>query len=167
LIAVTTAIFTIGYIAVQGQLLAILSFLLGAGWLVLETNERQTAISFFFLMFLGLAVVGCLQEQPIPIMLLGLTTTLAAWDLSRFQTRIGNQAEGDARDALEKNHIQKLAVTLGIGFVIGLVPVFVTISINFVVIVCVVLLAMLVLRKSVLSLHAPSNASDQDATKVK
>ena len=153
LIVVTTAIFSIAYLTMQAYWLSIGSFTFGAIWLALEIRNKQTSASLFFLIFLGLAVYGSLQNLPAPLMLVAISTDLAAWDLSRFRLRIKDEADSDSKSALEKAHLQKLGMTVGAGLIVGLVPLMVRLPLNFVALACLVLLAMVVLRWSVLTLR--------------
>jgi hypothetical protein len=152
-IVATTGIVAVAYLVSQSYAWALLAVALGTVWLFLEITNRPPLVSLFFLAFLSLAALGSLQNLPASVMLLGVSTNLAAWDLSRFRARIKPEMEIDMITMLERNHIQKLAPVLGIGFVLGLIPLLVTLSINFVALMCVVLLAMLVLRISVISLQ--------------
>jgi hypothetical protein len=150
LVAVTTAAFLFAYVASQAYLLAAFAVGLGLIWLILEMGGENPLGSVFFLAFLALAIVGSLSNAPIPIILLGLSTDLAAWDLSRFQARIADEIESDTTVGLQTKHLQKLAVTACIGFFIALLPVAIHISVNFVIFCFVMVLAMIALRRSML-----------------
>jgi len=152
-IVVTTAIFAVTYLMVQAYWLSLGSLAFGIFWLVLEIRNKQTSASFFFLIFLSLAIYGSLQNLPAPLMLLATSADLAAWDLSRFRLRLKDEADSDRKITLEKTHLRKLSMTVGAGFIVGFVPLVVSLSLNFVVLACLVLLAMVVLRWSVLTLR--------------
>jgi dolichol kinase len=149
LIVVTAAIFAVIYGVMQEYLIATFSFALGLIWLISEIHNDRAANSVFFLSFLGLAIWGSLNSVPIPIVLLGLSTDLAAWDLSLFQARIADEAKSEARVLLEKKHLQKLAVTACAGFLIALPPAFIKISVDFVVIFLMIFLTVLTLKSAV------------------
>jgi hypothetical protein len=153
LIILTSAILAVANIALQAYLIAVLAIISGAIWLLLQVKTKEAPHSLFFVVFLGLTLLGSLRNLPIPFMLLALTLDLAAWDLSRFQTRINSEEQSASKTALELKHAQKLAITVSIGFVIALLPTYVHLSLNFVVFLLVLLLLMLILRKSILYLR--------------
>jgi hypothetical protein len=150
LVVVTTAAFSFIYAVSQQHLLAVFTVGLGFVWLILEVKGENHLSSVFFLAFLALTIVGSLGNAPILIVLLGLSTDLAAWDLSRFRARIADETESDTTAVLEIKHLQKLMVTACMGFFIALLPVFIHISIGFVIFGCVMVLAMITLRRSLL-----------------
>jgi hypothetical protein len=150
LIIVTTAAFSLVNAVLQQPPLAALAAGLGLFWLSLEIRGRNPLTSVFFLSFLALAIVESLESAPILIILLGVSTDLAAWDLSRFQARIADEIGSSTTVTLEVKHLQKLAVTTSAGFFIALPPVFFHLAIDFVIFGCVMVLAMIALRRSML-----------------
>jgi hypothetical protein len=150
LVVVTATAFGFIYVLSQVYLLATFAIGLGLIWLIVEVEGKNSLSSGFFLSFLALAIVGSLSNAPILIVLLGLSTDLAAWDLSRFQARIADEIESDTTVILQTKHLQKLAVTVWVGFFIALLPVFIHLSIGFVVFGPVVVLAVIALRRSML-----------------
>lgn len=145
LIIVTTAAFLFVYLASQQVLIAVFALGLGLSWLGIEIKGDNPITSLFFLAFLALALVGSLSNALIT--LLGLSAALAAWDLSRFRTRIADEVE---TDLLENRHLQKLAITVSAGYVIALLPVFIHLSLNFLLFSLVTLLAVFALRQAML-----------------
>src|SRR5258706_7980512 len=140
LIMITAVTFSFINMLSQQYLIAGTSFALGVIWLLLEVNKRRPLSTLFFLFFLGLAILGSLHSAPIPIILLGLSTDLAAWDLSQFQARIKDEAESEAKALLEITHLQRLAAITSVGFLIALLPTLIKISIDFVVLFIIILL---------------------------
>jgi hypothetical protein len=151
-IALTAIIFAVVNVA-QNPTAALLSLVLGGVWLFQEFTERETLNSLCFVVFFGLTVVGALSNEPLPLLLLGVSAMLVAWDLSRFRRRIREEEADDERTRLEQSHLQKLAIPVVAGFVIALVPAVLTISVNFVVLLALMLIALLALRQSLLSLR--------------
>jgi hypothetical protein len=150
LIVVTTAVFSLVYAVLQQPPLAAFVVGLGLLWLGLEVKGENLLASVFFLSFLVLAIVGSLISAPIWIILLGLSTDLAAWDLSRFQARMADATGSGTTAALEVQHLRKLIVTASAGFFIALPPVFIHLVIGFVIFGFVMVLTMIALRRSVL-----------------
>ncbi len=150
LIVVTAATVSFACAAAQQDALAVFAVGLGLLWLGLEIRGRNPFTSVFFLAFLVVAIVGSLSDAPSLIILLGLSTDLAAWDLARFQARIAGEIAGGTTVTLEVKHLRRLAATASAGFFIALPPVFIHLSIDFVIFGCVMVLAMIALRQSLL-----------------
>jgi hypothetical protein len=134
--------------------IAAFALVVGALWLLQEFNGQVTLNSVYFLIFVGLAALGGLANAPLPLLLVGLCADLVAWDLSRFRVRIRDEEAGDEKSRLEMAHLQKLALVVGGGFVIALLPALLTISVNFVVLVVIMLVALVALRRALLSLRS-------------
>jgi hypothetical protein len=149
LIVVTAAAFSVIYVMSQQRLLVFFAVGLGLIWLALEARKENPLGPVFFLAFLALAVAGSLSNAPLLITLLGLSTNLAAWDLSRFRARIADETESDITAELQRKHLHKLAVTASAGFFIALLPVYIHFSIGFVILCLVMVLAMIALRRSI------------------
>jgi hypothetical protein len=150
LIAVTTAVFSLAAAASQQYLLSTIVLGVGMTWFTLENRQKQVVVTLFFLFFVGLALAGSLNSLSVLVMLFGLSTDLAAWDLSRFRARAG---KSEVEPKLETRHLKRLFPTLGIGFLIALPPMFIAIPANFVVFFFLTLLVVIVLRASTLNLH--------------
>jgi hypothetical protein len=151
-IILSSAIFTLVG-AAQNATVALVAAALGVVWLFQEMTGRAPLNSVAFLVFTGVAVLGALGNASLPFLLLGLAATLIAWDLSRFRRRIRAEEADGEKAHLEQAHLQKLAIPVVAGFVIALLPALLTISVNFVVLLTLMLLALLALRQSLLSLR--------------
>lgn len=153
LIVITSVVFAIVYTSAQMYAVAAVAVALGAVWLLLEAQTEYRVAVVFFLAFVALAVLGTLYQSSAVLILFGLTTDLAAWDLSRFRRRIAGVAEADAAALLATNHLRKLAITAAAGFLIALLPLLIELSINFVVLLLFVLLTIIALRRSMFALR--------------
>jgi hypothetical protein len=137
------------YAAAQLYLVAILACLIGLAWLVTENNEQRVLSSIFFLIFAGLAIGGSVNRLPIPVMLVGFSADLAAWDLSRFRERIAGKVEPAMLPALEAMHLRTLFTALGAGLALALLSTLINFSISFVALFFIILLLLLALRLSI------------------
>ncbi|MDO8945392.1 MAG: hypothetical protein Q7U75_19575 [Desulfobacterales bacterium] len=63
--------------------------------------------------------------------LLGVLLALAAWDLGRFTLRMSVVLDATAAERLERVHLVRLGVALGIGLVVGGLALLVRISLDF------------------------------------
>src|SRR5690606_11014359 len=114
----------------------------------------------FFLAFLILTILRSIAQASVVIPLIALTTKLAAWDVSRFRARISGEAGDDDVALLATRHLQKLAVTALAGCSIGRFPVFIQLSLNFVILIIIILGIIVVLRQSVLLINGKSSSHD-------
>ncbi len=133
------------------RLISVLALIFGVTWLALELYDIPASM-VFFLSFAGLAVVSGLNGAPVALSLLGFSTALASWDLSRFYARITLETPGEKRASLETKHLQQLAIIVCGGYLVALLPTLIELSLGFGVVFLVVVLAILTLRKSILYL---------------
>ena len=131
---------------------AALVVLAGFGWLALEARSNSLLTGLFFAIFVALAALGVLRELPVPLMLVILLGTLAAWDLARFRSRIA-AVDTDIPPALEQDHLRKLGIALAVGGGLPLLPLVANIPINFLVLAIMTLLLLLVLRRVIRQLR--------------
>jgi hypothetical protein len=153
MIAVTTLILTGFHLAAENAVLAIGSFLLGAAWLFLEVKQKRSFPSVFMPLFIASALLAALNHESSPLILLAVVTDLAAWDLSRFLSRLRPFAAQDISPDLYTKHLYRLAVPLCAGFGLALVPMFVRLPVSFVAFLVLTLLAVIMFRKAVLGLR--------------
>ena len=154
LIVITGAVFLAGYAVAGEYVLAAVSIAAGAAWLLLEIYDRRPLNWIFFLVFTVLAILGCLRSMSALLLLTGFAANLAAWDLSRFLLRSSNLVAAENKAALEKKHLSRLALTLGAGFLVALLPVLINFSLSFVIVFFIALLAIFVLRGVILYLYS-------------
>jgi hypothetical protein len=148
LIAVTTLNFVVAFAAAQEYSVGAVTLAFGVTWVMVEVYQKRSFASIFFACFLGLAILGNLKQMSGIMMLFGLSTGLAAWDLSRFRARAVHEENDDIAPVLERAHLRKLVATIGTGFMIALLPMIATISMTFLVLALVTLTTIIVLRVS-------------------
>ena len=165
LIIFSTVIYTFVYINLQAYSIAASVVALGGVWLFLHIRNKALLDSLFFMFFVGFAVVGSLRNVSVPLMLLSLIMSMAAWNLARLQARIRHITDDEAKLALELNHMQKLGFTSGVGFLLALIPLAIQFSINFVIFVFMLLIVMILLRQAVVYLRN-DNKTDIDVGQV-
>ena len=153
LILATTAIYAVLYLLSQEYSLAAAAVLLGLIWLVVEMNQPSISSWLFFLGFLAMAILGSLKNIAPLVILLGASTNLAAWDLARFRIRLAAATDPAAQALLEASHLPKLAVTIGLGYLVAVLPILVQLSVNFVILCALLLMLVMVLRAAALRLR--------------
>ena len=151
-IILSTAIFTLVGAALNTTV-ALITAALGAIWLFQEMTGRTPFNYLCFGVFTGVAALGAFGNASIVTLLLGIAAALVAWDLSRFRRRLREEDDDDEKARVERAHLQKLGTTVSLGLVIAFVPALLTISLNFVVLLILMLIALLALRQSLLSLR--------------
>lgn len=153
LVILTSLVFSLAHLFLREYWIALFALSLGACWLLVEKYKVELLFNLVFVGFIWLAVRGCLNELRIPLMLLGLCTNLAAWDLSRFQTRIRQYAVQNPEPKLVKKHLRILTITLCLGYILAIIPTLIKLPMNFVVVMVLSLLILFALRKSVITLR--------------
>ncbi len=159
-IILATSLVVFANVVLQDYLIVAFAFAGGSIWLILNMSNKETPNSLFFLFFIALAIVGSLRDIPPAIMILAVSMTLIAWDLSQFQDRISTEEESTSKTLMETKHLQKLAITASIGFLVALIPVFVQLQISFVFFLIIILAILLGLRKSILDLRNEKKGSN-------
>jgi hypothetical protein len=97
----------------------------------------------------SVSVLGSLNYAPMPLVLLALCSALAAWDLSTFHARTAEVEAGDAKTVMQRNHLRKLGITAGIGFAAALIPLVAQVSISFLALCLLLLVAVVALNSTV------------------
>ncbi len=159
LIILTTLIFSLSHIFTEKYGVGIASFVIGVLWVLAEIYKMSFLPHLFFAGFIGCAVIGSQNGLPVPLMLLGLCTDLAAWDLSRFSARMREFTKRNPDAGLIKKHLGKLTITLCLGYVLAVLPLFFRFSLSFVAVIGISLLLLYTLRKSILALRNEKTAN--------
>lgn len=153
----TAGLFTALFAASGVTVLAAVAVALGVLWLVADAKIDSGFGTVFFLAFVVLAVMASANDASLPLTLLGLSANLAAWDVSRLRTRLALEPDPERRAPVEARHVRVLAVTLAAGFLAALLPVVVRLTLPFVIMSGVTLLALLALYFAMRSLRADSD----------
>jgi hypothetical protein len=92
---------------------------LGLLWLVGQRRRLGWSTDLGLISFMAMAAFGVWWGLSAGWMLFGAVTTLAAWDLDRFNRRLAS-IEPSASDAqLWRNHLQGLLPVAGLGLLLG------------------------------------------------
>lgn len=110
-----------------------LALVLGGLWLAWPWHQQPGALDLALLGWVGLAVYAILLKLPALGILTLLVAALAVWDLARLQRRLATVEDVRDRQALQSNHIRRLAAFLGLGWLVGALALTLTFSINLVV----------------------------------
>lgn len=113
--------------------LAVLSGLLGPGWLLAQKYPGAKLQSVCLLASVGFAVVGILIGSPAIWMVLGATMALAVWDLLLLDAAVGKRSSVEQTRHYENSHLRSLALALSVGLVVSLFGHLISIQIPYVV----------------------------------
>jgi hypothetical protein len=152
-IATATVILTGFHLVSENAVIALGTLLLGVAWLFLEFKQRRTLPSLFMALLIGSALLASVNREPSPLIMLAVVAALAAWDLSRFLSRLRLYAAQDISPDLYTKHLYRLAVPLCVGFGLALVPMFVRLPMSFAAFAILTLLAVIAFRRSILALQ--------------
>jgi hypothetical protein len=125
-IGLLTAILAIGF-GVMGQIWGLLlTLLLGAGWAIAGWppkdgvwDARPELDGPGLLVFIAFTVWVLWLGLPAWLALAAVLLTLAAWDLGRFVRRLSLALDATAAARLERIHLLRLGLTLGVGLLLG------------------------------------------------
>jgi len=109
---------------------AIACLVIGAAGALGLLRPKIDFSQWLFIAFLSAATLGILIEMPELAMLLGLLAALAYWDLDAFQRRLGLVEPGEATSRLEKSHLGRLGLVLGLGLALGLAALFIRLNLT-------------------------------------
>ncbi len=114
------AFLSIGYAWVGWGLTSILFVFLGLMWFTSEQRNAPGLDSIILFIFLLAAALGILQGLPGWSMLLAVVATLVAWDLAHFLHRLKLAERVDYQTGLGREHLRRLILVEGVGFLAGL-----------------------------------------------
>jgi hypothetical protein len=88
---------------------------LGLAWLAARRLDRGWIDSIALLLYTGAAALGLLFQAPAGWMLASAAAALAAWDLAYFLRRVKGLEGEKASQALERQHLLRLAGVIATG----------------------------------------------------
>lgn len=125
------AALAIGY-AVQGLLFVALVFvLLGALWAAVQARSMGGLEGLLLYVFALAAAVGLWIGVPGWAALLALVATLGAWDLDHFLQRLRSVERVAFESGLGREHLRRLALVEGLGYLTGLLALSTRLVISF------------------------------------
>lgn len=97
----------------------IFSIVVGLLWLIALWRGWHPVISLSVIIFVVITVLGTWREVSAGWLLFGLVATLAGWDLGDFGRRFGQTEHIQGYAALQRTHLQRLAIVAGSGLLLG------------------------------------------------
>jgi hypothetical protein len=126
-----------GYWLILPVLLAI--FLL---WFLARNKAVFWSASGLLLAMIALAAIGILLGLSRVLMLVACTAALVSWDLIQFTHSIPGIPQRESEAALERYHLQSLALTAFPGFLLAVIGSYVNLDLPFILIIFLVLVTM-------------------------
>lgn len=148
-ILLATVLLTIGYIQGKLWLQAPVVFLLGILWAVCVLREIRWVASPLFFLLMAAAAVGYMARLPHILMLAAGCASVIAWDLHQFEGRLLDLDE-PATKAMEKQHLYRSLMVVGLSFIIIAVDSMLHIRIQFIALVFLTVLVIIVLNQVML-----------------
>jgi len=98
---------------------AIFSIAVGLLWLTALWRAWRPVIGLSVIIFVGIAALGTWLGVSAGWLLFGIVATLAGWDLGDFAHRFGQTEHVQGHAALQRIHLQRLAIVAGLGLLLG------------------------------------------------
>ena len=131
-IALTTLTLGAAYLW-WGQMIGMLFIILaGLGWLFAALRSKPAYASYSFALAMLLSFFAANSWASPILILVSVSSALAAWDLSRFSARLEKIQPPEAANRLEKLHLNRLGLSLGIGIAIGLAAILIRFQLGFI-----------------------------------
>jgi hypothetical protein len=132
----------------------------GIGWFFASMRSKPVYATYSFVLSILLNFLAANGGASPILMLFSISFSLAAWDLSRFSPQLEKIHPPEAAKRIEKLHLKRLALTLGIGLAVGLAGLWIHIQLQFILALILGLLAFFGLSYLVRSLTAAISKSE-------
>lgn len=109
-----------GYVIGQHRIVAALFVVFGMIWLVARQRNDLGTGGLVLTIFLLAGGLGPLFGAPAWMMLIVMVATLGAWDLDHFLYRLSGIDHVDYSTGLGRDHLRRLGMVEGLGFLAGL-----------------------------------------------
>jgi hypothetical protein len=110
---------SIGFALVGFWLGIIFAVVVGLLWLIALWRGWRQIIGLSVFLFVGTAAVGTWLEVSTGWLLFGIVAALIAWDLGDFARRFQQTEHIQNYAALQRIHLQRLAIVAGLGLLLG------------------------------------------------
>jgi hypothetical protein len=140
----------IGYALANLLVVSLLIVFFGACWFFVQQRHGIGFESFLLYLFVIGAAVGVWFGIPAWLALVAAVATLGAWDLDHFLQRLNAVERVDFETGLGREHLRRLGMVEGLGFLTGLLALTSHLKVPFWWEVLLVLLAMVGIRQLIL-----------------
>ena len=94
--------------------------LLGLVWYVSQQGRDSGSEGLFLFLFIFSSAIGIWLGSPAWLMLIGVVSSIGAWDLDHFLRRLGQVDHVDLESGLGREHLRRLFLVEAIGLLVGL-----------------------------------------------
>ena len=148
-LGLATVLLTAGYILGRLWLQVPVVFLVGILWGVCVLRDIRWVASLLLVVMMGAAAVGYMAHLSHILMLAAGCASVVAWDLHQFEGRLLDLDEPATKE-MEKQHLLRALMVLGISFLVIVAVSMLQIRIKFIVLIFVTVLVILVLNQIML-----------------
>jgi len=120
-----------GYVLGGYWLIAVISFVATIFWLFTKTRLSFFPVSSLLLIYVVLAAIGVIVNLSIPLMILGCTAALAAWDLTFLGQSMVDNSPYETKVPLERYHLQSLAVAISASLLLTFISSYLNLQFQF------------------------------------
>jgi len=160
LLALAVLSMTFGALTSQFPAAAIAPVAIGIIWALARNRLPGLVAHAGFLLFCGMAAGGITLGIAASPMLVGVVTSMAAWDVQRFQQRLKLVKKSSETDRLQQRHLRILLFTCAAGLLVGLIPLFNRQEFPFSVVFFLALFLVIMLTGAVRYLHQDRSQVD-------
>ncbi|MEE4195083.1 MAG: hypothetical protein V2J07_07785, partial [Anaerolineae bacterium] len=117
----------------QLAIILLLSVIMAAFWCAIVVFGKPDLHLAFFIVFLAMLGIAILDQLPFVWLALLVILDIAAWNLGEFSQRALRYKHIPNQKRMENLHMKQLAVPLGIGFALAMLPSLIRVELPFVV----------------------------------
>ncbi|HSV86328.1 MAG TPA: hypothetical protein VLH85_07120 [Levilinea sp.] len=134
-------------------LVSILVLACGGLWLLSSSQHWKHWRSLIFVLYTFACVLGFWLNLSMPLLVVGISAALGAWDLDHFCWRTRAEPPVMKLEQLERHHLLQLAIVLGTGLVVALLVLLVQVSLGFWMLFFITLAALFSLLRALTLIH--------------
>ena len=120
-----------GYVLGGYWLIAVISFVATIFWLFTKTRLSFLSVSSLLSIYVVLAAIGVIVNLSIPLMILGCTAALVAWDLIFLDQSMVDNSPYETKVPLERYHLQSLAVAISASLLLTFISSYLNLQFQF------------------------------------
>jgi predicted membrane-bound spermidine synthase len=116
---------------------------------------------FWLILFVAAAAIGVIVGLSVFPLLIAVLASLAYWDLDGFQQRLSRVDSSDWTHNLEKSHIRRLLIALGLGLAASLIGLLIRTDLSMIWAILLGLVIVVSLRMGIRALQYPEKSTRQ------
>jgi hypothetical protein len=138
----------IGYVLGGSWIGAAAAVGIGGAWLLVHLlSDRPAGNLLAWLCLTSVAAIGVAIGLPAGFMLVAAVAALCAWDIAHYEQRRDEVSRVDSSDAMERQHLIRLAITAAGGLALGAAALLVRVNFGFGVAIVLAIVAVVLLSQ--------------------